>query len=134
MFQGGNLKAGDKAIKEFSEKYIVSEKLVADYFQHLTDIEIRKDKRRTENDRNCVERKEPEYNEIKREDLHHALELVNLNFIFTTTRSHLKEKKMRNKVTVVKVHIGGMILTSFVQNSQNNIHAASDSESRSDCD
>ena len=53
MFQEGKLKAENKrAIKEFSEKYIVSEKLVADYIKHLTDIEIRKDKRRTDNDRN----------------------------------------------------------------------------------
>ena len=53
MFQEGKLKAGNKrAIKEFSEIYIVSEKLVADYIEHLTDIEIRKDKRRTDNDRN----------------------------------------------------------------------------------
>ena len=53
MFQEGKLKAGNKrAIKEFSEKYIVSEKLVADYIEHLTDIEIRKDKWRTDNDRN----------------------------------------------------------------------------------
>ena len=53
MFQEGKLKVRNKrAIKEFSEKYIVSEKLVADYIEHLTDIEIRKDKRRTDNDRN----------------------------------------------------------------------------------
>ena len=46
MFQKGKLKAGDKkAIKEFSEKYIVSENLVADCNEHLTDIEMRKDKR-----------------------------------------------------------------------------------------
>ena len=45
MFQEGNLKAEDKkAIKEFSGKYIASEKLVADYIEHLTDIEMRKDK------------------------------------------------------------------------------------------
>ena len=44
MFQEGTLKAEDKnAIKDFSEKYIVSEKLVADYIDHLTDIELRKD-------------------------------------------------------------------------------------------
>ena len=44
MFYEGKLKAGDKkAIKEFSEKYIVSEKLVADYNEHLTDMEMRKD-------------------------------------------------------------------------------------------
>ena len=47
MFQEGTLKAGGKiAIKDFSEKYIVSEKLVADYIDHLTDTELRKDKRR----------------------------------------------------------------------------------------
>ena len=35
MFQEGKLKAGDKkAIKGFSEKYIVSEKLVANYIEH----------------------------------------------------------------------------------------------------
>ena len=44
MFQEGTLKAGDKnAIKDFSEKCIVSEKLVADYIDHLTDIELRID-------------------------------------------------------------------------------------------
>ena len=57
MFQEGKLKAGDKkAIKQFSEKYIVSEKLVADYIEHLTDIEMRKDKRRTDNDRKRAQR------------------------------------------------------------------------------
>jgi len=47
MFQEGMLKAGDKnAIKDFSEKYIVSEKLVADSIDHLTDIELRKGEQR----------------------------------------------------------------------------------------
>ena len=65
MFQKGKLKAGDKkAIKEFPEKYIVSEKLVADYIEHLTDIEMRKDKRRTDNERNCAEIKKQGYNDI----------------------------------------------------------------------
>ena len=59
IFQEGKLKAGDKkAIKEFSEKYIVSEKLVADYIEHLTDIEMRKDKQPTDNDRKHAERKQ----------------------------------------------------------------------------
>ena len=52
MFQKCTLKAGVKnVIKDFSEKYIFSEKLVADHIDHLTDIELRRDKRRTENDR-----------------------------------------------------------------------------------
>ena len=55
IFQEGKLKAGDKkAIKEFSEKYIVSEMLVADYI----DIEMRKDKQETDNDRKHGERKQ----------------------------------------------------------------------------
>ena len=38
MFQVGKPKAGNKkAIKDFSEKVVVSEKLVADYIEHLTD-------------------------------------------------------------------------------------------------
>ena len=58
MFSEGKLKAGDKkAIKEFSEKYVVSEKLVADYIERLTDTEMRKDKWRTGNDRKRTERK-----------------------------------------------------------------------------
>ena len=69
MFQEGKLKAGDKkAIKEVSETYIVSEKLAADYIEHLTDIEMRKDKWRTDNDRKRAERKQQEYNDIDWKD------------------------------------------------------------------
>ena len=51
MFQEGKLKAGDKkVIKGFSEKYIVSEKLVANYIEHLTNIEMRKDEPLTDNE------------------------------------------------------------------------------------
>ena len=65
MFQEDKLRAGDKkAIKEFSEKYIVSEKLVADYIEHLTDFEMRKDKRQTDNDRKRAERKQQECNDV----------------------------------------------------------------------
>ena len=48
---------------------------MADYIKHLTDIEMRKDKRRIENDRKCVKRKQEEYKEIDREDLHHRNQL-----------------------------------------------------------
>ena len=74
MFQEGTLKAGDKnVIKDFSEKYIVSEKLVADYIDHLTDIELRKDKLRRENDRKRTARKQQEYNDIKQVDSEKSL-------------------------------------------------------------
>ena len=76
MFQEGKLKARDKkAVKEFSEKYLVSEKLVAYCTEHLTDIEMRKDKRRIGNDRKRAERKQQENNDIDREDLYHRNQL-----------------------------------------------------------
>ena len=76
MFQEGKLKARDKkAVKEFSEKYIVSEKLVAYCTENLTDIEMRKDKRRIGNDRKRAERKQQENNDIDREDLYHRNQL-----------------------------------------------------------
>ena len=53
----------------------------------------------------------------------HPLELVNLNFILITTTL---------RVRVVKAHICSKILTSTVQDSQNNIQSASDSNSESD--
>ena len=57
MFQEGKLKEGDKkAIEEFSGKSIALEKLVADYIDHLTDIELRKNKRSTDNDKKRAER------------------------------------------------------------------------------
>ena len=80
MVQEGKLKARDeKAIKEFSEKYIVSEKLVADYIEHLTDIiEMRKDKRPTDNDRERAERKQQGYNDIDWQDLYRRSQLSSL--------------------------------------------------------
>ena len=44
--------------KSFLKKYIVSEKFVADYIEHQTDIEIRKVKRWTDNDGKRAERKQ----------------------------------------------------------------------------
>ena len=79
MFQEGNLKAGDKeAIIEFSEKYVVSEKLVADYIKHLTDTEMRKNKWQTDNDRKRAESKQQEYNDIDWENLYHRNQLSSL--------------------------------------------------------
>ena len=80
MVQEGKLKASDKkAIKEFSEKYIVSEKLVADYIEHLTDIiEMRKDKQPTDNDRKRAERKQQGYNDTDWQDLYRRSQLSSL--------------------------------------------------------
>ena len=111
MFQEGTLKAGDKnAIKDFSEKYIVSEKLVAYYIDHLTDIELRKDKRRTENDRKRTARKQQEYNDIDWEDLYHKNQLSTLRVgeleLYINHHNILFKGKKDEKVRVVKAHIG----------------------------
>ena len=131
LFQEGKLKAGDKkAIKEFSEKYIVSEKLVADYSEHLTDIEMRKDKRRTDNDRKRAQRKQQEYNDIDWEDFYHRNQLSSLRVgeleLYINHHNIAFKGKKNEKVRVVKAHIGSKILTSVVQDSQNNIQPASD--------
>ena len=52
-------------------KNIVSEKQVTNYIDHLTDIELRKGKWRTENDRKRTVRKQQENNDIDWEDLYH---------------------------------------------------------------
>ena len=79
-----------KAIKEFFLKntgkaeggrrltFQATEKLVTDYIEHLTDIEMRKDKRRTDNDRKRAERKQQEYNDIDWEDFYHRNQLSSL--------------------------------------------------------
>ena len=139
MFQEGTLKAGDKnAIKDFSEKYIVSEKLVADYIDHLTDIELRKDKRRTENDRKRTARKQQEYNDIDWQDLYHKNQLSTLRVgeleLYINNHNILFKGKKDEKVRVVKAHIGSKILTSIVQEKQTNIPLASDSNPESDSD
>ena len=139
MFQEGTLKAGDKnAIKDFSEKYIVSEKLVADYIDHLTDIELRKDKRRTENDRKRTARKQQEYNDIDWEDLYHKNQLSTVKVgeleLYINHHNILFKGKKDEKVRVVKAHIGSKILTSIVQEKQTNIPLASDSNPEFDSD
>ena len=102
MVQGGKLKARDKkAIKEFSKKYIVSEKLVADYSDHLTDIiEMGIDKRPTDNDRKRAEESDRDTLTLTgkisiTEASCHPLELVNLSLILITRILHLKERKIR---------------------------------------
>ena len=132
MFQEGKLKAGDKkAIKYvFSEKYVVWEKLVSDYIEHLTDIETaRKDKRRTDNDRKRAERKQQEYNDTNWEDLYHRNQLSSIRVgeleLYINHHNMAFKGKKDEKVRVVKAHIGRKILTSIVQDSQNNIQPAS---------
>ena len=107
--------------KSFLKKYIVSEKLVADYIEHQTDIEIRKVKRWTDNDGKRAERKQQYYNDINWEDLYprnqlSSLRVGELELHINHHNVAIKGKK-DEKVRVVKAHIRSKILTSVVQDS-----------------
>ena len=45
-----------EVIREYSDKYIVPEKLVAEYVEHLTQIKMRKENKKEENERERMER------------------------------------------------------------------------------
>jgi len=46
LFEESKLVSGDsEAIREFSDKYIVPEKLVAEHVEHLSQIKMRKEKK-----------------------------------------------------------------------------------------
>ena len=51
-------------MREFSDKYIVPEKLVAEYVEHLVQIKMRKEKKKEETERERMERLNQEYIEI----------------------------------------------------------------------
>ena len=91
-----------------------------------------------DNNRKRAERKQQEYNNIDWEDLYHrnqlsSLRVGELKLYFNHHNVTFKGKK-DEKVRVVKAHIGSKIFTSIVQDCQNNIQPASDSNSESDSD
>ena len=53
-----------ETIREFSDKYIVPEKLVAEYVEHLAQIKMRKEKKKEETEREQMERPNRDYNDI----------------------------------------------------------------------
>ena len=53
-----------EAIRKFSDKYIVPEKLVAEYVVHLAQIKIREEKKKEETERERMKRLKQEYNDI----------------------------------------------------------------------
>ena len=57
LFEESELVSGDsEAIRKFSDKYIVPEKLVAEYVEHLAQIKMRKEKKKEETERERMER------------------------------------------------------------------------------
>ena len=57
LFKGSILVGEDsEVIREYSGKYIVPEKVVAEYVEHLAQIKMRKEKKKEENERERMER------------------------------------------------------------------------------
>ncbi|KAK2573031.1 hypothetical protein P5673_002061 [Acropora cervicornis] len=68
-FKAGELKCGDsEAIKKFSNEYIVPEKLVTDYVDHLAQVAIQKEKRKAKLT-DSGQRQRQEYNDIDWDNL-----------------------------------------------------------------
>jgi len=56
LFEESKLVSGDsEAIREFSDRYIVPEKLVAEYVEHLVQIKMRKEKKKEKTERERME-------------------------------------------------------------------------------
>ena len=73
MFEESKLVSGDsEAIRKFSDKYIVPEKLVAEYAEHLAQIKMCKEKMKEETERERMERLNREYNGIDWVELYNS--------------------------------------------------------------
>ena len=93
MFEGSILVSGDsEAIREFSDKYIVPEKLVAEYVEQM-----RKEKMKEENRRERMERLNREYNGIDWVGLYNSDKLsslrVNKLSLPFPSQDHLQRKE-----------------------------------------
>ena len=93
LFEESKLASGDfEAITKFSDKYIVSEKLVAEYAEHLAQIEMCKEKKKEETERERMEQLNREYNGIEWVGLYNSdklssLRVGELSLYFPITRS-----------------------------------------------
>jgi len=65
LFEESEVVSGDsEAIRKFSDKYIVPEKLVVEYVEHLAQIKMRKEKKKEGTERELMERLNWQYNDI----------------------------------------------------------------------
>ena len=79
MFEESELVSGDReAIRKFSDKYIVPEKLVAEHVEHLIQIKMRKEKKKEETETKQMERLNREYNDLDWVGLYNSDKLSSL--------------------------------------------------------
>ena len=117
LFEESELVSGDsEAIRRFSDKYIVPEKLVAEYVEHLAQIKMRKEKKKEETERERMERLNREYNDIDWVGLYNSdklssLRVDGLSLYFSHHKITFKGKKAE-KVALIKAHIGMLFYDS----------------------
>ena len=118
MFEESELASGDsEAIRMFSDKYIVPEKLVAGYAEHLAQIKMRKEKKKEETERERMERLNREHNDIDWVGLYNSDKLSSLRVDGLSSHfSHHKftfKGKKAEKVSMIKAHIGMLLYDSM---------------------
>ena len=118
MFEESILVSGDsEAIREFSDKYIVPEKLVAEYVEQM-----RKEKIKEENRRERMERLNREYDDIDWVGLYNSKKLsslrVNKRSLYLSHHITCKGKKEEN-AAIIKAQIGSLLYNSSLWSVNN---------------
>ena len=100
MFEESKLVSGDsEAIRKFSYKYIVPEKLVAEYAEHLAQIKMCKEKKKEKIERERMERLNREYNGMGWVGLHNSDKLLSLRasgraiLVLFLSQDHLQKEE-----------------------------------------
>ena len=118
LFEDSELVSRDsEAVRKFSDKYIVPEKLVAEYVEHLAQIKMRKQKKKEETERNRMERLNQRYNDIDLAGLYNSdklssLRVDELSLYFSHHKITFKGKRAE-KVAMIKAHIGSLPYNSM---------------------
>ena len=106
-----------EAIRKFSDKYIVPEKLVAEYVEHLAQIKMRKEKKKEETERERMQRLKRKYNGIDwvglyKSDKLSSLRVDELSLYFSHHKITFRGKKAEN-FAMIKAHIGSLLYDSM---------------------
>jgi len=118
LFEENKLVSRDsEAIREFSDKYIVPEKLVAEYVEHLAQIKMPKEKKKEETERERMERPKWKFNDIDWVGLYNSdklsfLRVNELSLYFSHHKITFKGEKAE-KVAMIKGYIGSLLYNSM---------------------
>ena len=123
MFEESELVSGDReAIRKFSDKYIVPEKLVAEHVEHLIQIKMRKEKKKEETETEQMERLNREYNDLDWVGLYNSDKLSSLRvdelFLYFSHHKITFKGKKAARVAMIKAHIGSLLYDSAMECQQ----------------